>query len=188
MKNILILGPGRAGKSTLSRMLKEKLPNYNLIHTDAIRNAIQSNLPREYVDDFLNYKENQFFQKVLLSFLTEQSEQDKGAYGIIMEGAQILPETLAHYDNIKNTIVVYIGHGSLSKEELFKLVRNNDTEKDWSFSKTDTELKEYIDEFYAKHLYLKQACKKYGFEYVDTSKNRMEVLNKLAEKIIKQIY
>lgn len=187
MKNILILGPGRAGKSTLSRMLKEKLPKYNLIHTDAIRNAIQFNLPSEYVKDFLNYKENKFFQKVLLTFLSEQSEQDKNSYGVILEGAQILPETLYHYDNIENTIVVYIGYGDLSKEELFKLVRNNDTEKDWSFYKTDNELEEYINEFYAKHLYLKQECEKYGFDYIDTSCNRTEILNRLVENILKQI-
>lgn len=104
-----------------------------------------------------------------------------------MEGAQILPETLSHYDNIENTIVVYIGYGDLSKEELFKLVRNNDTEKDWSFYKTDNELEEYINEFYAKHLYLKQGCEKYGFDYIDTSCNRTEILNSLVENILKQI-
>lgn len=36
MKNILILGCGRAGKSTLSRLLKSKYPEYNLVHMDAI--------------------------------------------------------------------------------------------------------------------------------------------------------
>ncbi|MCH5167647.1 MAG: hypothetical protein J1F35_07155 [Erysipelotrichales bacterium] len=187
MKNILILGPGRAGKSTLSRMLKEKIPNYNLIHTDAIRNAIQFNLPCEYVEEFLNYKENNFFQKVLLNFLSEQSEQDKNSYGVILEGAQILPETLSNYSDIDNTIVIYIGHGKLSKKELFELVRKNDTEKDWSFYKTDVELEEYINEFYEKHLYLKQECEKYGFNYIDTSNNRSEILNELVENILKQI-
>lgn len=92
MKNILILGPGRAGKSTLSRMLKEKLPKYNLIHTDAIRNAIQFNLPSEYVKDFLNYKENKFFQQVLLTFLSEQSEQDKNSYGVYWKERKYFPK------------------------------------------------------------------------------------------------
>lgn len=187
MKNILILGPGRAGKSTLSRMLKQKLPNYNLIHMDAIRNAIQFNLLEEYVEGFLNYKENKFFQKVLLNFLSEQSRQDDECYGVILEGAQILPETLYNYSDLENTIVVYIGHGDLSKKELFKMVRSNDKKKDWSFYKSDYELNDYINEFYEKNLYLQQECKKYGFDYIDTSNNRMEVLDKIVVNVLEQL-
>ena len=38
MKNIFILGAGRVGKSTLFRMVRDKFDNYDLIHTDSIRN------------------------------------------------------------------------------------------------------------------------------------------------------
>ena len=36
MRNILIIGVARAGKTTLSNMIKEKYNQYNLIHSDSI--------------------------------------------------------------------------------------------------------------------------------------------------------
>ena len=52
MKNILILGVGRAGKSTLSRMIKDRFPEYDLIHTDSIRNAILYNIDETFFISF----------------------------------------------------------------------------------------------------------------------------------------
>ena len=58
MKNILIMGIGRAGKTTLSNMIKEKYPQYNLIHSDSIKWAlIRSEGKEQY------YRENVKEQK-----------------------------------------------------------------------------------------------------------------------------
>ena len=40
MKNILIMGIGRAGKTTLSNMIKDKYNSYNLIHSDSLKWAM----------------------------------------------------------------------------------------------------------------------------------------------------
>ena len=40
MKNILIMGIGRAGKTTLSKMLKAKYNNYSLVHSDSLKWAM----------------------------------------------------------------------------------------------------------------------------------------------------
>ena len=40
MKNILIMGIGRAGKTTLSRNIKDKINGYNLIHSDSLKWAM----------------------------------------------------------------------------------------------------------------------------------------------------
>ena len=37
MKNILIFGIGRTGKTTLSNLIKSKYKSYNLIHSDSIK-------------------------------------------------------------------------------------------------------------------------------------------------------
>ena len=37
MKNIVIIGVGRAGKTTLSNMIKDRWNQYNLIHSDSIK-------------------------------------------------------------------------------------------------------------------------------------------------------
>ena len=186
MKNIFILGAGRVGKSTLSRMVRDKFDNYDLIHTDSIRNGILFNLNEKYVDYFMDYQTNEFFQKVLLDFVDSQTGQGLNKYGVILEGAQILPSVLSKYKNLNNTIVVYLGHGNLTEKDIFKLVRQHDKEKDWSYHKTDEELSSYIKEFYEKNKLLLSECKKYGFKYFDTSKNREQVLNEILKYICEE--
>ncbi len=187
MKNILILGVGRSGKSTLSRKLKERFPRYNLVHTDSIRNAILYNIDKKYADDFMNYKENEFLQKVLLEFLDCQTSQELNTYGTILEGAQILPSVLSRYKNLDKTVIVFLGHGNLSEKEIFEMVRNNDTEVDWSYKKTDEELEKFIKRFYEKNKFLMDECKKYGFRYIDTHENRENVLNEVFDYICDEI-
>ena len=187
MKNILILGVGRAGKSTLSRKLKERFPKYDLIHADSIRNGILDNLDGENAKFFINYNENEFFQKVLLDFLDTQTKQGLNQYGTILEGAQILPSVLSKYKNLDNTVVVYLGHGNLKENEIFKLVRDNDVPTDWTYGKSDEELRKDIKWFDEKNQFLLNECQKYGFKYVDTHQDRDKVLNDVCDYISKQI-
>lgn len=105
---------------------------------------------------------------------------------MILEGAQILPSVLSKYKNLNNTIVVYLGHGNLTEKDIFKLVRQHDKEKDWSYHKTDEELSSYIKEFYEKNKLLLSECKKYGFKYFDTSKNREQVLKEILKYICEE--
>ena len=65
--------------------------------------------------------------------------------------------------------------------------RKRDKPRDWSYEKTDEELKPYIDEFYEKNLFLLKECPKYGFKYFDTSKNRERVLNDAYEYICRNM-
>ena len=45
MKNIIILGVARSGKTTLARMIKKRYSNYNIIDGDCIRNAFEKSIP-----------------------------------------------------------------------------------------------------------------------------------------------
>ena len=68
MKNILIMGIGRAGKTTLSEMLKDKYNNYNLIHSDSLKWAmIRANNKEEYyrtnVEKQKEFEHGEFFSK-----------------------------------------------------------------------------------------------------------------------------
>lgn len=44
MKNIIIIGRPRAGKSTLANMIADKF-NYQIIRTDAVRNTFKTVFP-----------------------------------------------------------------------------------------------------------------------------------------------
>lgn len=187
MKNILILGVARAGKSTLSRMIKCKYQNYNLLHTDSVRSAFLKLLPERYIAEFRDYENNVFFQDFLLEYFASQIRQSRGICNYIMEGAQILPKKVYENIDLNNTIIIFLGHGKLSAKEIFELCRKNDNELDYSYKKTDTELLEYAKDWEKKNELIKSECKKYGFKYVDTSIDRKNILNQIFKDICKEI-
>ena len=76
---------------------------------------------------------------------------------------------------------------SLTEKDIFAMVIEHDKPRDWSFKKTDEELKPFIADFYKKNSILLKECSKYGFKYFDTSKNREEVLNKAFEYICENV-
>lgn len=44
MKNIMVLGICRTGKTTFSRMIQKEFPNYQIIEVDTIISALQKQL------------------------------------------------------------------------------------------------------------------------------------------------
>lgn len=68
MKNILIMGIARAGKTTLSEMLKDKYNSYNLIHSDSLKWAMiraedKEKYYRTNVDKQKEFEHGEYFQK-----------------------------------------------------------------------------------------------------------------------------
>ena len=52
MKDILIFGAPRVGKTTLSKLLVEELENYHIFSIDAIRNAFGDIFPELEINDY----------------------------------------------------------------------------------------------------------------------------------------
>ena len=82
MKNILIMGIGRAGKTTLSNMMKDKWTSYNLLHSDSLKWAIiraqdKEAYYRKNVDIQREYEHGEFFQRTLLEQYKSLIKNDK---------------------------------------------------------------------------------------------------------------
>lgn len=97
MKNILIMGIGRAGKTTLSKMLKDKYNNYNLIHSDSLKWAMIRAIDKEEyyranVDKQKEFEHSIYFQKTLLELFKSFVSEDDNHYGYILESGQLHPK------------------------------------------------------------------------------------------------
>lgn len=183
MKNILIIGIGRAGKTTLSRMLKKKFKTSNLIHSDTLKWAMiraqnKEAYYRAHVDKQKEFEHSEYFQKTLLEFFNACISDDN-QYGYILESGQLHPKLVHEMIHFENTIVVCLGLGDLSVEEIVELCIQHDTEEDWTFGLSKDYIKQHAIDWHSKNEMLKKECPKYGIKYYDTSKNREEVLKKL---------
>ena len=59
--------------------------------------------------------------------------------------------------------------------------------KDWTYDITDEELEAHAEKWAEMNELLKVECPKYGIEYIDTSKNRKEILNKILQKLENEV-
>lgn len=192
MKNILIMGIGRAGKTTLSEMIKNKYPNYNLVHSDSIKWALiraagKEEYYRTNIKEQKEFEHGEYFQKTLLEFFKSSIKDDTNKYGYILESGQLEPKFVKEMIDFNETIVICLGLGNLTKEEIIELCRKNDTQSDWTYNLPYADLEVHAEKWSRMNELLKVECPKYGIKYIDTSKNRKEVLDKILENIGEQL-
>lgn len=189
MKNILIMGIGRAGKTTLSEMLKDKYNNYSLIHSDSLKwSMIRAEDKEQYyrtnVDKQKEFEHGIYFQKTLLEFFNSCVSKDNNQYGYILESGQLHPKIVNEMINFENTIVICLGLGDLNIDEMVEFCIEHDIEKDWTYGLSREYLREHAKDWFQANEMLKKECPKYGIKYYDTSKNRVETLNTIMKEIL----
>ena len=97
MKNVLIIGVARAGKTTLGNMIKDEFNQYNIIHADSIIWGIIRGTGREeyYTKNIKARKElvhSDKFQRIILEIYKSSIKQDTKNYGTILESGQLEPK------------------------------------------------------------------------------------------------
>lgn len=188
MKNILIMGIGRAGKTTLSKMIKNKYTSYNLIHSDSLKWALiradnKEKYYRENVDKQKEFEYGEYFQKTLLELYNSLIRQDKNNYGYILESGQLHPKIVKEMIDFDNTTVICLGLGNANIEDMVNLCIEHDTEEDWTYGLSSEYLKKHAEDWYNSNEMLKIECHKYGIRYIDTFKDRIKVLKDTLDKL-----
>lgn len=192
MKNVLIIGVARAGKTTLGNMIKEEFNQYNIIHADSIIWGIIRGIGKEeyYTKNVKARKElvhSDKFQRIILEIYKSSIKQDTSHYGTILESGQLEPKYAKELLNMGNLVCVCLGHGNLDKRGIMNLCREHDTEKDWTYKIPEETLAINAEKWNEKNQLLKEECPKYGIEYIDTSKNRKQKLTEILSRIDEKI-
>ncbi len=190
MKNILIMGIGRAGKTTLSKMIKDKYNSYNLIHSDALKWAMiraknEEQYYRKNVDKQKEFEHGEYFQRTLLELYNSLIRTDTKKYGYILESGQLHPKIVKEMIDFDNTIVLCLGLGELTPEDIVTQCVTYDTEESWTYGLSEEYLLEHAQDWYNCNEMLKIECPKYGINYIDTSKDRERVLSQILENLFK---
>lgn len=188
-KNILIMGIGRAGKTTLGKMIKDKYNSYNLIHSDALKWAMikaenKENYYRENVDAQKQFEHGEYFQRTLLELYNSLIRKDTNKYGYILESGQLHPKMVSEMIDFHTTNVICLGLGNFSIEEMVQQCITYDTKESWTYKLPREYLTKHAEDWYNSNEMLKKECPKYGIKYIDTSKDREKILKDTLEKLI----
>ncbi|MHB1152744.1 MAG: DEAD/DEAH box helicase family protein [Eubacteriales bacterium] len=201
MKNIIIAGPSRAGKSTLARKINEEL-NYFVISLDKLVAVFQGAYPQ------LNIKLNWNREKTadnLAPFLGHylgvvSSADGRGllpySHGAVKRNRFVLEGGYFNFEKILPILKTYGIEELKERFLLIGLVQNNkpveefvsdfkkyDTEDDWTYNFNDDDLREIFEDAISFSRSMSDYLAKYGFTIYDTSTEREQVLEQIVEDI-----
>jgi hypothetical protein len=203
MKNIIIAGPGRAGKTTLARKMNEEL-NYFVISVDKLITMFQGAYPQLNIKLAWNRrKTTNNLAPFLGHFLGAFSSNHGMAYELhlqahavkgnrfVLEGGhfnfeKILP-ILKMYGIVElkdKFVLIGLVQNKKTVDEFVKDFRKYDTEDDWTYGFNDDELREYASQdAIPSSRSMTDYLVKYGFTIYDTSTGREQVFNKIIEDV-----
>lgn len=184
MKDILILGEPRSGKTTLSIMLSNELKNYHIISLDCVRDTFNEIFPQLEIKPG---SKNNFTKlpKFVSKMIYYNKMNLKENFNYIIEGAQIMPDIAKEL--FDDSIIIFLGHGNLQPQEILNNIRKYDTPDQYSYERDDEAMLRQIIKDTKKFFDVQEKCKLYGFTYIDTSFNRKEKLNDIVKYILKNI-
>lgn len=199
MKNIIIAGWGRAGKTTLARKINEEL-DYFVINVDKLIATFHGAYPQLNIKFGVNPIDT--LAPFLGHFLGIFSSSHGMAYQLhlrahavkgnkfVIEGGHfdfdtILP-ILKMYgiEELKDKfILIGLMQNEKTADEFFNDLRKYDTEDDWTYEFDDDELRDFSEEAISSNRSMTDHLVKYGFTIYDTSTEREQVFDEIIEDI-----
>ncbi len=85
--------------------------------------------------------------------------------------------------DFNNTTVLCLGLGDFKPEDMVKQCVMYDTKESWTYGLSEEYLLKHAMDWYSSNEMLKVECPKYGIKYIDTSKDRENVLKKILEDL-----
>jgi len=174
MKNIMLLGISRSGKSTFANILAKQY-GYNVIHGDMIKVSYQKNILNVSSSELKNKQEYRNFIKDIF-----RNEIKYNNLNYVIDTVDIFPSDIDEFDR-ENYLIYFFGYTKHTTEEIVNIWKKTDL----NFTKKFTE-----EELYAKakrgvenSIKIKEECEKYGLTFIDTSDDRNEIFSKLLSEI-----
>jgi len=203
LKNIIIVGPSRAGKTTLARRINEEL-NYFVISLDKLVATLQGAYPQ--LDIRLNWNREKTTDNLapfLGHFLGAFSSSHGVAYELnlrahavkgnrfVLEGGYFNFEKISSIlkmygiEELKdNFLLIGLVQNKKTVDEFVNDFKKYDTEDDWTYGFDDDELREYASkDAIPFSRSMTDHLMEYGFTIYDTSTERDQVLDKIVEDI-----
>lgn len=202
MKNIIIVGPSRAGKTTLAKKINQELGCF-VISLDKLVATFQGAYPQLNIR--LNWDREKTAHNIapfLGHFLGAFSSDQGVAYELnlrqhaVVENQFVLEGAYFHFEKISSILKLYgieelkdrfllIGlvQNQKTEKEFFSDFRTYDTKDDWTYSLEDADLREISHEAVSFSRSMTDQLVRYGFTIYDTSANREQVMAQILKDI-----
>ena len=183
MKNIVILGPSRVGKSTLASLIYNKY-GFTYISGDSIRNAFINIYP-ELGYNTKNTINRIEFCKFINWIIHENNIHLKRNIYYVIDSADISIENAKEV--FKDSLIIAIGTKDTTVNQMIDNIKKNDTKLEWTYGYSDRELSDIANEIIQKSKIMYEECLANNIPYFDTSINRNQELDKICQFVEKEM-
>ena len=179
LKNIFLIGPSRAGKTTFEKKLGKM--GYNHVVMDAVIETMNECYPE------LGIKHGQLETEEFKTFLTSYWK-NHFKYGLpyIIDLEVLDPQFASEIINTDESTAIYLGYPRLTPEEKLIQIRKYDTKFDWTINESDNDLLEIFKTNIDKSKKLQEEAPRYGYKFLDVSYDRENVFKDFIEEYTKE--
>ena len=185
--NIIIAGVPRAGKSTISNLLSKRF-GYQHVSMDSIIAGFEKCFPETGVSTYQGLSSMETLHVIsgkmapFVRAMLESGEYDEHEPGMVLDMYQILPKDYDKYIRGANCEIVYFITSDVTPEERFLIQKRYDTEKDYTFYKSDEELREGAEYIVEQSILMKKQCMELGLPYYETAREREQVFQRFLKE------
>ncbi len=179
MKNVLILGTGRAGKTTLAKMIHQTY-GHSLISVESMLGSFQKLYPE------IGMRNDVYCDKLITPFVAEYIKGSLYNYPnckLVVEGYHIHPKTAVEFIDREDFDIIVLGCPSLTMQQALANIRKYDDEFSWTNSMSDEFILNHAKNHIEQAKNLQQECQKLNISFYDTSFNRQQILTNIVENI-----
>ena len=186
--NIIISGVPRAGKSTAAHRLSARC-GYQHISMDTIIAGFEKCFPETGVNTYCGLSSLDTLRLIsgkmapFVRAMLDSGEYDEHTPGMVLDMYQLLPEDYMNYIHGANCEIFYFITSDVTPEERFAIQKQYDTEKDYTFYKSDEELREGAVYLVEQSRLIKEQCLRCGLPYFETARDREQVLEQFLSSV-----
>lgn len=181
MKNIIIAGSSRSGKSTLAKRIARNL-QMSYLPMDSIVSTLETLYPQVGI---AHRDDNRDMSGQIARFLQEWIQHlayEEIPY--VLDLYQVYPADLKTLDPTGSHAVAYLGYASLSPEEKLPDIRQYARPIDWTNQVDDQEMTRILDLFIQEGRRMRQQCVEENIAYFDTGAKFHETLDAAYDYIV----
>ena len=181
--NIIIAGVPRAGKSTVSHMLSRQF-GYQHVSMDSIIAGFEKCFPETGVNTYQGLSSMDTLRVIsgkmapFVRAMLASGEYDEFEPGMVLDMYQLLPEDYARFIRGANCEIAYFVTSDVTSEERFQIQKKYDTEKDYTFFKSDEELREGAEFIVEQSILIREQCERLGLPFYETAHDRDRVFQR----------
>ena len=181
--NLIIAGVPRAGKSTVAHLLASRY-GYQHVSMDSIIAGFEKCFPDTGVSTYQGLSSKDTLCVIsgkmapFVRAMLESGEYDEFEPGMVLDMYQLLPEDYDRFIRGANCDIVYFITSDVTPEERFAIQKKYDTEKDYTFYKSDEELREGAEYIVEQSILMKAQCEQYGLPFYETAHEREQAIQR----------